>query len=265
MIKNISRQAPTAEEIYTALSCIPADDRNIWIQIGMAVKSELGNDGYSLWDQWSQSADSYREQDARAVWRSFKTGRISISTLFHYAKMHGHRSNQKPAATPQKKPAPSAPTHNTAIYALKLWLKSDSSEVRTHPYAIKKGIKWPAGAGRVVASGKVIGRNADCIIVPIRDIATGKVISVQCINTEGAKQTFGPVSGNGLLLGNTLNKTIPWYICEGWASAVSMVFHHQNGHGVCAASFGKSNQEKLAQKIAEIHDPDEIIILREVD
>jgi hypothetical protein len=43
------------------------------------------------------------------------------------------------------------------------------------------------------------------------------------------------------------------------------VFHHQNGNGACACSFGKSNLDNTAKLIAKIHQPEEIIILREDD
>jgi hypothetical protein len=68
-----------------------------------------------------------------------------------------------------------------------------------------------------------------------------------------------------LILGNTLDKSLVWYVTEGWASAVSMVFHHLDGCGVCACAFGKSNLDQTAELIAEIHRPDEINILREQD
>ena len=38
--------------------------------MGMAVKSELGEDGFDLWDEWSQGDESYREATAKAAWRS---------------------------------------------------------------------------------------------------------------------------------------------------------------------------------------------------
>jgi putative DNA primase/helicase len=142
--------------------------------------------------------------------------------------------------------------------------KTDAA-VLEHPYAQRKGITSAGGAGRGKASGRIVGKQADCIIVPVRDIQTDKPIAVQCINPEGVKQTFGSLSGGGLILGNTLDKRIPWYVCEGWASAYSMVFHHLRGDAVAAASFGKSNMERLATSIADRYKPDCITILQEVD
>ena len=54
--------------IQAALSYIPAHDRDTWWKIGMAVKSELGDTGFDLWNEWSANSDTYRQSDARAVW-----------------------------------------------------------------------------------------------------------------------------------------------------------------------------------------------------
>ena len=195
-------------------------------------------------------------------------GAVSIGSLVHLAKEHGWRNNSTAikAITP-KATKPPAPQSNTSAYGLRLWLVADSddSTVASHEYAIDKGIDWAAGAGRGVASGSLIGKEADCLIVPIRNIETDKIQGVQCINADGIKQTFGSVSGGALILGNTLDKSLSWYVCEGWASAVSTVFHHLGGNGVCACSFGKSNQRKVAELMAEAYQPKEIIILQEVD
>ena len=73
--------------IREALHCIPADDRDTWLRMGMAVKSELADEGFALWDEWSQSASNYNERDARDVWKSIKPGGgITIGTLFHEAQ-----------------------------------------------------------------------------------------------------------------------------------------------------------------------------------
>jgi len=256
------------DEVWQMLHYIPAHDREIWIKIGMALKSELGDGGFSLFDEWSKSAENYDHKSVISVWRSFKDGTVSIGSLVHLAKEHGWRNNTIPSKThTPKSTKPPKPRPNTNAYGLRLWLAANKydSNARSHQYAINKGIDWDAGAARGIASGSLIGKDVDCLIIPIRNIETDKVQGVQCINTEGRKQTFGSVSGGALILGNTLDKSLTWYVCEGWASAVSMVFHHQKGNGVCAASFGKSNQRKVAELIAETYQPNEIVILEEVD
>lgn len=153
------------------------------------------------------------------------------------------------------------------------WLSHPSPDeaVITHPYAIVKGIDSAGGAGRGVASGSIIGKNADCLIIPICERGVGKVQAVECINAQGKKQTFGPKSGGYLLLGNTRDKSMPWFVCEGWASAYSTVWHLPNPDGskrdncVCAVSFGKTNLDNCAHQIAEHHAPDRITILVERD
>lgn len=88
---------------------------------------------------------------------------------------------------------------------------------------------------------------------------------MQCVNVDGDKQTFGPVSGNALLLGNTLDKNADWFVAEGWASSYSMVFHHYHGNACCATAFGKSNLDTVATQMADTYQPDRIYILREQD
>ena len=260
-----AQQRPASPvEIESALSSVSAHDRETWIQCGMAIKAELGDAGFDIWDHWSRSADNYRERDARDVWMSFKNGGISIATLFYYARLSGWNPPGRPSvATPERT------NSNTRAYALELWLQARARrgdvDITSHPYAIRKGIESAGGAGRANASGKIIGRDSDCIVIPIRDIQTEKVRGVQCINQQGDKQTFGSVSGGGLLLGNTLDKHISWYIAEGWASAYSMVFHHYKGNAVCGCAFGKHNMDRLAQAMADKYAPDVITILEEVD
>ena len=266
-MSNANRKPPSLTEIEQALYAIPPDiERERWYRILAVSKSELGEDGRSIADSWSKGADSYKPSDFNSTWNSLNgNAGIGIATLFHHARQYGGNP-------PPRKPSMATPerdTSNTRAYALELWLNARSRrqdpDITSYPYAIRKGIESAGGAGRAKASGRIIGKEADCIIVPIRDIQTDKVQGVQCINTEGGKQTFGSVSGGGLLLGNTLNKSLPWYVCEGWASAYSVVFHHCHGNGVCAVAFGKSNIDKLAQRIDAIHNPAETVILREQD
>ncbi len=83
----------TPELIRQALACIsPAVDRETWVRLGMAVKAEMGAEGFELWNDWSAQADGYRLADARDTWRSIKAGgRVTVGTLFRIAKEHGFR------------------------------------------------------------------------------------------------------------------------------------------------------------------------------
>ena len=273
------------DELWSMLLAIPAYDRNIWIRVGMALKAYIGDAGFALFEDWSATADNYQASAARAVWRSFRGSGVGIGSLVHTARANGW-NRQAPAITaPPPRRAPKPPQSNTARYAAELWLAANKSMqaddwlshpspdelVLTHPYAIAKGITHAGGAGRGFATGSIIGKRADCLIIPIREQGVGKVQAVECINPQGKKQTFGPKSGGYLLLGNTLDKSIPWFVCEGWASAYSTIWHLPNPDGgkhdncVCAVSFGKANLDHCADQIEAHHDPDEITIIRERD
>ncbi len=255
-------------DIWQMLLYIPAHDRDTWVKVGMALNAELGDGGYFLFDEWSKSADNYDERAVKSVWRSFNGDAVRMGTLVHFAREHGWSKSQiNHPRLPEPKAPPSVRKTSTQSYALRLWLAADTNDksVADHVYSVTKGIDWAAGSARGNTSGLIVGKNADCIIIPIRNIKTDKVQGVQCINPDGKKQTFGRVSDGALILGNSLDKSIPWYVAEGWASAASMVFHHHQGNAVCAASFGKSNLDKVAKLIAQVYEPDEVVILRERD
>jgi hypothetical protein len=50
----INRIFPPAshEGIRSALQFVPADDRKIWLDMTMAIKSELGEAGLDMWLEW---------------------------------------------------------------------------------------------------------------------------------------------------------------------------------------------------------------------
>ncbi|MFO1225962.1 DUF927 domain-containing protein [Roseateles sp.] len=95
----------TRELIGQALACVSPDvDRETWVRIGMAVKAELGADGFDLWNEWSAQAEGYSRTDANDTWRSIKAGgRVTVGTLFGIAKEHGFRfpDDASPALSPE--------------------------------------------------------------------------------------------------------------------------------------------------------------------
>ncbi len=191
----------------------------------------------------------------------------SLRAVADVLGIDGSGHHIQPARVALKTTQASRPKASKKAYALELWLRCDRSDraIATHPYAMAKGITWAAGAGRVTASGRIVGQESDCIVVPVQDLQSGKVLAVQCINSAGEKQTFGLITGHGLILGNDLDPALPMLIFEGWASAVAWVFQIKNGNACGVVAFGKSNQRNVAEALAELHSDRKIIIMREDD
>lgn len=91
----MQRDLLTLDELRLALNYIPADDRETWINVGNACKTEYGDDGYSIWDEWSQQAASYNAADARSVWRSLTPGHVRLGTIIKLATDAGWKREQR--------------------------------------------------------------------------------------------------------------------------------------------------------------------------
>ena len=97
-----SANSENPERVRSALSHLSPESRAVWVRQAMAIKSEFGEDGFEIWDQWSSLSSSYRAIDARDVWKSVKAGKgITIASLFYDAKQAGWKDDtayKKPSA-----------------------------------------------------------------------------------------------------------------------------------------------------------------------
>ncbi|RDK01625.1 AAA family ATPase [Paraburkholderia lacunae] len=228
------------DRIRAALSHVPADHRETWVQMGMAVKAELGEGGFDLWDDWSRSSDTYNESGARSVWRSFKAGGITIASLFKEAIAHGYTESEplKPIdpaeharrrAAREQEAKEAAARHGrtqaeAADKARELWEKSGTVHA-DHAYVRSKKIK-PYGAKQL----------REQLVIKIQDV-DGAHHSAQYIQTDGGKtfQTGGRISGcfAAVTAGAKPGNASPLLICEGFATACSL--HEATGFPVAAA------------------------------
>lgn len=92
-------------EIASALQAIaPSDERDIWLNVGMALHSEMpGKAGQNLWMEWSKQSRKYDADDQLETWNSFKskgTGRVTIRSLFKMAKEHGWKAPPRKSKFP---------------------------------------------------------------------------------------------------------------------------------------------------------------------
>lgn len=88
-----------------ALQHVSSDDRDTWVHVGAAINNEMpGQEGFSLWDGWSQSSSKYDAQDTLRVWRSFKARGIAglgLNTVFAKAQAAGWVNVGSQAALPE--------------------------------------------------------------------------------------------------------------------------------------------------------------------
>lgn len=251
-----------------ALSVIPSDDRELWVRMAIAMRSEFGDDGFSAWEDWSQTAPNYNPRAARDVWKSAKPGgRITIGTLIHYARQYGWKSSE-----PLTRPDPAAIARRNAeferlreheyaeaaIAACNLWLSAVPA--LSHPYTDRKGIK-PIGA-RVTQCWP--GRSGDlALILRVMD-GPHHLSSLQAIFADGSRRFYPGARAQGCYLPVRSGQPpeSPVVICEGYATAVSI---HECTGLITVAAFSAGNLYPVAQKILRLHPSVNLIIAADDD
>ncbi|MGZ9045942.1 MAG: DUF927 domain-containing protein [Telluria sp.] len=243
-------------ELRAALTFIPADDRDLWWRIGMALKSELGDDGYSLFLEWSEKGASFDAKAAKATWKGFKPGgAVTVATLIWEAKERGFDPKQFAPAAPlsavdkarlKKERAAldkaaadeAASLHARAsAEAGKLW--SAASTVGASDYLTRKGVK-PHG-GRFAAKA---------LLIPLVD-QHGKLWNVQRISDNGDKRFLpgGRVSGCFHVIGSIADSA--WLlVAEGYATAAAL--HEATGYAAVVA-FNAANLRHVTACMRATH------------
>ncbi|MEO5344308.1 MAG: DUF927 domain-containing protein, partial [Gammaproteobacteria bacterium SHHR-1] len=240
-----------ANEIEQMLTFVPADlPREQWVRVGMAVKSELGEGGFSAFEGWSQSGGSFNYQDARDTWRSIKPGGgVTIATLVQMAKDGGYQPQKSarpdPAAAAEAKRQQQA--RNAAAEQQR---EADRRQVQAkaqqdwsnakpasadHPYLQRKGIKPHH------LRADAIGH----LLVPLVDAATGEHWSNQRIAPDGSKRNRGKKRGCASFFGDFKKPEII-LLAEGMATAASV---HEATAWPTAAAIDAGNLRPVAKAL----------------
>lgn len=248
------------DEIRNALSYIDSRDRETWIEVGAALKDELGEDGFNLWDGWSQGADNYNARDAKTAWKSFKTGRIHIATLFYHARQNGYRPDKTyTPPTPEQQAARVAENEarrqaeereqaeaqaKAKTTAQGIWNRS--APARTdHPYLVAKGITAAAAVAGLRQNSYL---DNDNLVVPL--YYEGAIVNVQSINQDGHKRFLsgGQVKGGYAVVGDAGQISGGIVIAEGYATAASI--HQATGKPVIVV-FNAGNMVTVSERLAK--------------
>jgi hypothetical protein len=85
----------TTEDILSMLESIDPDERDTWIQVGMALHA--GGWPVSMWDTWSMGSTKYKNGEPNRIWKGFKNdGGVSIGSLVYMAQQNGWQPKEKP-------------------------------------------------------------------------------------------------------------------------------------------------------------------------
>ncbi|PRX29936.1 Protein of unknown function [Meinhardsimonia xiamenensis] len=86
-------QAGTQAAIRSALAWLPNAelDYDSWMRIGMALKGALGDEGATLFTEWSAQAAKNDPAATAKAWASFRPARIGAGTIYHLAMEKGWR------------------------------------------------------------------------------------------------------------------------------------------------------------------------------
>ena len=214
--------------IESALAFIQATDRGVWLNMAMAVKSELGEAGFALWDDWSQGADNYNAHAARAVCKSCKGTGVTVGTLFHEAKQNGWRDDDKhakPSYAQQEAIRQAAAERLTQegmareqaqqAAAKKAGWIMHQTKMEPHAYLDSKG--WKDVPGAVWWPNEE--QNLLCIPMRVGD----NIVGVQLIDRNGTKRYLSGqrTSGAEYLISNNGRGAMDWYV-EGYATGLSL-------------------------------------------
>jgi putative DNA primase/helicase len=224
----------TAEGMLSFIDGV--EDREIWIAVGMALKSEYGDSALPAWDAWSQEAANYSAPACRSSWRGFKSttggGGITMGTLVKYAMLGGYtfdaqnqpkvdpgelarRRAERSARAAKEQAERQALASNAEAQALKTWRQA--SRTGQSPSLERKSID--------AAESVRFGAGGTLVVPMIRyDLPRENSLKgVQEIFADGSKKfTYGMAkTGVACRLGLPVVGD-PVLVCEGYATGMTL-------------------------------------------
>ena len=255
---------PTYNEVQAALSYIPTPaTHNEWYPIAIAIKDALGENGFTLWDEWSRQGKGYNSSIVKSTWKSAtpKPGGITAATLFKLARDNGYRPERPyvpptPEQTAEREAEQRArdeaaarelaeTRRQAARKAYGIWKNADTTVDLNHAYLQRKGIA-EAGLVRGIRQNEYQGQRQ--LVIPLYQ--GGKLVSVQTINEAGGKHFLkgGEKSGSYAVLGSLEREAHKGIVlAEGFATAASI--RKATGAPVVIA-FDSGNMIRIAENMA---------------
>ncbi len=256
------------DAIRAALTFIPADERDLWLRVGMALKSELGDGGLDMFLAWSEGAANFNAMAAKSSWKSFKPGGgVTIATLIAEAKERGFNPKQYAPAAPlpkeERERIKREHAERESVAAAEIIVKQAVA-------AAEAGKAWAAAADsgtspylvRKAVQGYGVRHALDVLLVPLLD-DSGRLCNVQRIFANGDKRFLlgGRVSGCFHVLGDAASSA--WLlIAEGYATAATL--HQATGFAV-AVAFNAANLKHVALALRQRYPDAKLLVCADDD
>ena len=246
-------------EIRSALNYVDSHDRDLWLKMGAALKDELGEEGFPVWDQWSSTAKNYDAKSTKATWKSLHSGHIRIGTLFYAAMQNGYqpnRNNPVPSAEEmakrqaeaeqrrlQEAEAQKQAQEKAKQKAQYIWKERTTPASLLHPYLIAKSITNPDCIRGIKLNQYKDNQN---LVIPMYH--NKEIVSLQFISQNGEKHYLvdGQKIGSYALIGDAKNMSEGFYLAEGFATGASV--HEATGKPV-VVTFDAGNLVHVAQNL----------------
>lgn len=212
------------------------EDRETWISVGMALKSEFGDAAWPAWEQWSAQAANFSAPACRSSWRGFKSrsaGGYTIGTLVKLAMDGGYKFD------PQSKPDQAAIARRRAERAAQARAEQAQRALLAMDAEQRALADWRAAertGTSAYAKRKLIDAPESCrflpaaqgggIVLPMLryDLPREQSLKgVQIIRDDGSKKfTFGMEKpGTACRLGLAVVGE-PVFVCEGYATGMTI-------------------------------------------
>lgn len=175
------------DRIREALQFIPVGGHDERVRVAFMLKSELGEAGRDLWDEWRGDRGN---DEAASVWKSAsETGPLKIGTLFHEAKANGWRDDRM-----HQKPTPEELAERRRIAAERA-AQEEAEIARERADTAKKAAAILKVATEAKADHPYLSRKRVSPVATLREIDAGAAAAIL---------GYPPKSGGDQLAGRLL-------------------------------------------------------------
>lgn len=267
------------ERVRSALSFLNPHDRRTWVKMAFAIKSDFGEDGFEIWDEWG-SQHKRPAGEVKSTWKSAKPGgKVGLGSLFFEAKAAGWKDDtkyEKPSAAVIAQRQAAAAARQAAYEAEEAAAQEAAAQraqamlaaaapAATHPYLASKSVAshgLSVGAWEYTdASTGEVYQIPGCLLIPMLD-RKRRLHGLQCIEPSLGKPKrylkdcakrgkFFPIGKPKMHEGRRV-----FVFGEGYATCASV--HESTGHMVLVC-FDASNLLAVAQTVREA-DADAILL-----